>query len=381
VLAQRQGSPAPRPGTSQAAHPRSADSQNSPPVAALQTIALTVCYQAGRGLAALNRGNALTALDGLSLDVRHGEVVGLAGESGCGKSSLVSTLVGLQEVASGVVRVGGVEVADANGTDWSALRQRIQMIFQDPYDSLNPRLTVRETVLEPLIAQGLASGQDAVDRVRTALENAGLTPVEEYLHRLPHQLSGGERQRVAIARALVVEPEVILADEPVSMLDEHTAEGVVAVLLDLAHRLGVAVLLVSHDVSLLRRVCDRVAIMYLGRIVELGSTEDVLGHPEHPYTEALIRAVPSRVPGVRRQRVLLEGEAPSLRHRPTGCAFHPRCPRSTEQCGSDQPVLMAEPGLGTSADEPRADGPAHEFACWHPTTSFIVALQKGTTRA
>lgn len=343
---------------------------------ALETVDLTIRYQSGRGLAALRRSSGLTALDQVSLDVAKGEIVGLAGESGCGKSSLVSTLVGLNQVDGGTVRIGGARVADSASNDWAPLRRRVQMIFQDPYDSLNPRLTVRQTVAEPLIAQRLATGDDVRDQVRTALENAGLAPAEDYLDRLPHHLSGGERQRVAIARALVVEPEVILADEPVSMLDEHTAEGVVDVLTDLAHRLDVAILLVTHDVSLLRRVCDRVAIMYLGRIVEVGRTEDVLDHPEHPYTEALVRAVPSRVPGVHRSRVLLPGEAPSLRSRPDGCAFHPRCARATAQCHIDKPVLVVA-DVGGVQGERTAD---HGCACWHPTTP-ISATEKGTTTA
>jgi oligopeptide/dipeptide ABC transporter ATP-binding protein len=356
-------------------HPSRADAhRTSGDNPALETIGLTIRYRSGRGLGALRHASGLTALDQVSLDVAKGEIVGLAGESGCGKSSLVSTLVGLNEVNGGVVRIGGAQVADSSGNDWAPLRRRVQMIFQDPYDSLNPRLTVRQTVAEPLFAQRLASGEEARDRVCSALENAGLSPVEDYLDRLPHHLSGGERQRVAIARALVVEPEVILADEPVSMLDEHTSDGVVSVLVDLAHRLDVAILLVTHDVSLLRRVCDRVAIMYLGRIVELGHTDDVLDHPEHPYTEALVRAVPSRVPGVHRPRVLLPGEAPSLRSRPDGCAFHPRCIRATEKCHTDTPVLT----IGAVGGEPPQHTHDHGFACWHPTTPH-AATEKGTT--
>lgn len=333
---------------------------------ALEVSGVTVSFAGGRGLAALRRSSELTVLRDVSLTVGRGEVVGLAGESGCGKSSLAATLVGLTSVDDGAIRVAGHELAAGDRADWRPLRRHVQMIFQDPYDSLNPRLRVRDAVAEPLVAQRLAADDEERDRrVARALDDAGLTPAADYLDRYPYQLSGGERQRVAIARALVVEPRVILADEPVSMLDEHTAAGVVALLGDLARRLDVAVLLVSHDVSLLRRVCDRVAVMYLGRIVEQGPARDVLDTPRHPYTQALVRAVPSRVPGQPRARVLLDGEPPSLRHRPTGCAFHPRCPKASPSCaGEDPPLTDLAPG--------------HGAACWHPVA---VAAEKGAARA
>jgi oligopeptide/dipeptide ABC transporter ATP-binding protein len=347
---------------------------------ALEALNLTVRYSSGRGLAALRRSNELTVLDGVTLTVGRGEIVGLAGESGCGKSSLASTLVGLSEVAEGVIRIAGTDVADRKGTNWGFLRQHLQMIFQDPYDSLNPRLTVRQAVVEPLIAQGLAAGDDngptREERVLTALENAGLSPAADYLHRYPYELSGGERQRVAIARALVVEPSVLLADEPVSMLDEDTAAGVVSLLADLTRRLDMAVLLVSHDVSLLRNVCDRVAIMYLGRIVEIGPTDEVLEGPQHPYTAALVRAAPSRIPGVHRDRVLLAGEPPSLKNRPSGCAFHPRCPRATAVCLRDDPGLV-EAGHAQRPDLSNHERPhQHSYACWHPATGGTAQSQR-----
>lgn len=340
----------------------------------LDAVDVTVRYRSGRGLAALRRANELTALDRVSLGVRRGEVVGLAGESGCGKSSLVSTLIGLNDVASGTITIGGTEASSTDSPEWAALRSRVQMIFQDPYDSLNPRMTVYQTVVEPLASQCLAEGEDTVARVVDALEDAGLSPGEEYLDRLPHQLSGGERQRVAIARALVVRPELILADEPVSMLDETTADGVMAVLTDLARRRGVAILLVSHDVSLLRRVCDRVAIMYLGQIVEIGATADVLDRPRHPYTQALVRAVPSRLPGVHRDRVRLPGDAPSLRNRPTGCPFHPRCARASETCLGETPTLLPTLEEDISIAEFGTTTPAgHDVACFHPSSEPDLA--------
>ncbi|WP_162606272.1 ABC transporter ATP-binding protein [Jiangella asiatica] len=369
---QAEGTPAQvlgRPHDAGVLAPRPAAEPESEPPPALEVSDLTVSFAGGRGLAALRRSNELTVLRDVSLMVRRGEVVGLAGESGCGKSSLAATLVGLTEVAGGAIRIAGHEVAGGDRAGWRPLRRHVQMIFQDPYDSLNPRLRVRDAVAEPLIAQHLAANDaDRDRRVTEALENAGLTPASDYAGRYPHQLSGGERQRVAIARALVVEPEVLLADEPVSMLDEQTAAGVVALLADLARRLDVAVLLVSHDVSLLRRVCDRVAVMYLGRIVEQGPAGEVIDAPRHPYTDALVRAVPTRVPGQRRARVLLKGEPPSLRNRPAGCAFHPRCPHVLPACLEDDPALL---DLGP--------GPGHDTACWHPMAERGIA-EKGGAR-
>ncbi|WP_199239840.1 MULTISPECIES: ABC transporter ATP-binding protein [Kribbella] len=341
---------------------RSAITGNRPPV--LQALDLTVRYKSGRGLAALRKSNEVTVLDRVTLTVAPGEIVGLAGESGCGKSSLASALAGLSEMADGSIRIAGVDVSRDGRTDWKLLRRDLQLIFQDPYESLNPRLTVRQTVVEPLIAQKLTTDEPH-SRVVIALENAGLKPAADYLDRYPHELSGGERQRVAIARALVVEPRVIVADEPVSMLDEETAAGVVDLFADLARRLHVAILLVAHDVSLLRRVCDRVAVMYMGRIVETGPASDVLDTPVHPYTAALVRAVPSRTPGVRRDRVLLNGEPPSLLNRPAGCAFHPRCPRRSAVCELDNPVMTI-----TGPTDSSEAGDHHRYACWHPANGI-----------
>lgn len=352
------------------------DHTEDPTPPALEARDISVRYSSGRGLAALRRSSELSVLAEVSLTVRPGEIVGLAGESGCGKSSLVAALAGLQPLADGSIRIDGIDVADREGAHWRPLRRRLQMIFQDPYDSLNPRLTVWQTVGEPLVAQGIGKLDEpaCLEKVVSALEDAGLTPGASYLDRYPRQLSGGERQRVAIARALVVGPSVILADEPVSMLDEENAEGIVTLLVDLARRLDVAVLLVSHDVSLLRRVCHRVAIMYLGAIVETGSARDVLDSPRHPYSDALIRAVPSRDPATRRERVLLPGEPPSLRNRPTGCAFHPRCPRATDACSTRQPELVVD----LPDPSRRSDPSEHAHACWHPMNDTTPTRERTT---
>ena len=320
---------------------------------ALSVDHLEVFHKSGRGLEALRKSSELKVLDDVSLTIDRGEVLGLAGESGCGKSSLIASLLGLIRTRAGTISVNGSGPARSEDMDWRELRRDVQMIFQDPYDSLNPRLSVRRTVGEPLTANRSHLGHDEDDherRIVAALQAAQLDP-SVYLDRFPDELSGGERQRIAIARALVLEPSVLLADEPVSMLDETTAAEIVTLLHDLTHRLNVAVLLVSHDLSLLRRICNRVAIMYMGQIVEIGPTDEVLERPQHPYTRALIQAVPSRDPAERRTRVHLPGEPPSLADRPPACTFHPRCPRATDICSDVQPVLL---------------GNGHKTACWHP---------------
>lgn len=317
-----------------------------------------VTYSTGRGLSALRNANRVDAVEDVSLEVRPGEIVGIAGESGCGKSSLASALVGLTDLAEGSVAVEGERFDAEHSPDWRHLRSKMQLIFQDPYQSLNPRFTVRRAVEEPLLAQLQLSEDETNRRVDSALESAELKPVEKYAERRPHELSGGERQRVAIARALVLQPRVLIADEPVSMLDHSTGREIISLLRRLADDRGVAVLLVSHDLSMLRQVCDRIAVMYLGRVVESGPTADVLDTPQHPYTEALRAAVPSRTPMRTRSRVLLAGEPPSVLARPPGCAFHPRCPIATPgQCHTNAPPL---------------DGEHHEVACWNATPGLTI---------
>ncbi|MDP4501818.1 dipeptide ABC transporter ATP-binding protein [Nonomuraea turcica] len=311
---------------------------------------LEVRHATGRGLATLRGSRQVAAVDDVSMLVREGEIVGLAGESGCGKSSLVSALVGLTAISGGRVRIGQTTLGPG-AADWRPLRSQVQLVFQDPYQSLNPRLTVRREVAEPLLAQLRLPEEEVERRVIAALEAAELRPAERYAARRPHELSGGERQRVAIARALVLEPRVLLADEPVSMLDRSTGGEIVRLLRRLAEELRVAVVLVSHDLSVLRQICDRIGIMYLGRLVETGPAHQVLEHPRHPYTRALLDAVPSPDPSVRRTRVLLPGEPPSALDRPPGCAFHDRCHLAKERCHHDLPALSSD---------------AHAAACWFP---------------
>jgi oligopeptide/dipeptide ABC transporter ATP-binding protein len=286
------------------------------------------------------RAGTARAVDGVSLEWRPGEILGVVGESGCGKSTLARAMLGLAEPAAGGISLGGVAVKDRGHL--AELRRRVQMIFQDPYQTLNPRQRVRTIVSEPLIVQGVAQAEHE-SRVRRALEDVGLDP-ERYQERYPHQLSGGQRQRVAIAAALVLEPEGLICDEPVSMLDASVRAQILEVLCDLQRTRGLGLLFITHDLSLAWSLCDRIAVMYLGRIVEQGSAIDVIERPQHPYTQALVEAVPVPTAGGAGQRELLEGELPDPTSIPTGCRFHPRCPKRFEPCDQVDPPLMPAGG-------------------------------------
>ena len=284
-----------------------------------------------------SRGVVARALDGVSLEWRRGEILGVVGESGCGKSTLARTLLGLQPSVAGSVALDGTPVDDRQAK--SALRRRVQMIFQDPYQTLNPRQRVEAIVSEPLIVQNVERSERA-ERVRRALDDVGLDP-ERYLERYPHQLSGGQRQRVAIAAALVLEPDGLICDEPVSMLDASVRAQILAVLLELQRRRELGLLFITHDLSLAWSLCDRLAVMYLGRVVEQGSAVDVIERPQHPYTQALVDAVPVPAAGGGGRRELLGGELPDATDLPSGCRFHPRCPRRFGPCDSIDPPLLA----------------------------------------
>jgi oligopeptide/dipeptide ABC transporter ATP-binding protein len=282
------------------------------------------------------RRSVARAVDGVSLDWRRGEILGVVGESGCGKSTLARALLGL------VPRTAGDVERDGGSVDGKPalreLRKHVQMIFQDPYQTLNPRQRVRTIVAEPLRVQGVDGGPD---RVQRAMEDVGLDP-KRFLDRYPHQLSGGQRQRVAIAAALVLEPDGLICDEPVSMLDVSVRAQILQVLIELRKRRDLALLFITHDLSLAWSLCDRLAVMYLGRIVEQGSAVDVIERPQHPYTQALVAAVP--VPSAEaRIREPLSGELPDATNVPTGCRFHPRCPRRFEPCDKVDPPLLATP--------------------------------------
>lgn len=281
------------------------------------------------------------AVDGVSFDVKSEEILGLVGESGSGKTTTGRCILRLIEPTEGKIFFNGQEITSMSSDDLIKLRSKMQIIFQDPYSSLNPRMNVYNIVSEPLRIQKLCeSTQKMRERVINALESMGLTPAEEFLYRFPHELSGGQRQRVAIARAFVVEPEFIVADEPVSMLDASIRTDVLNLMLGLIQKTHCCFLYITHDMALARYICKRIAVMYLGKIVEIGIAEEVIRHPLHPYTEALIAAVPVPDPSERRARAVIKGEIPSAVNPPSGCRFHPRCPYAKEVCGEKEPAFI-----------------------------------------
>jgi len=281
------------------------------------------------------------AVDDVDVQLKPGEVIALVGESGCGKSTLSLTLMGLEEATEGQIIFNGVDITHATHEQRKALRQKIQMIFQDPYESLNPTQTIEEIVKEPLVVHGLARDpHERQARVIRALEDSGLKPAESYLKRFPHQLSGGQRQRVVIAGALVLEPQLLLADEPVSMLDVSIRAEIINLLADLRRTRGISVIFITHDLGTVGYFADRVAVMYLGRIVETGTMREVLKHPKHPYTQALLSVIPVPNPRLRKKRIILQGETPNPIKIPVGCRFHPRCPVALEVCKQSDPPLI-----------------------------------------
>jgi peptide/nickel transport system ATP-binding protein len=298
-------------------------------------------------------GSEIRAVDGVSLSVGRGEILGVVGESGCGKSTLGQTLALLEEPTGGEFRFDGQPHEHYRDGNLQSFRQKLQIIFQNPYESLNPRLTVGQLVKEPLTIHGYRSGER--DRaVRETLERVGMAPAERHLDKYPNELSGGQRQRVAIARALAVDPDFLICDEPASMLDVSLQAEVLNLLRTLANTEGIGVLYISHDLASLTQIADRLSIMYLGRFVETGPTERIVADPKHPYTEALLAAVPETDPRGSRDRVALDGRPADPEALPTGCRFAPRCPKATDQCRESEPELDAWR---------RAD---HAAACFHP---------------
>lgn len=281
------------------------------------------------------------AVDGISFKIMRREVFGLAGESGSGKTTTGRLILRLIEPTSGKLYFEAKNIATLPEKELRKMRRRMQIIFQDPYESLNPRMTISDIVEEPLSVQGVGSLEERENKVSKALEDVELIPAEEFLSRFPHELSGGQRQRVAVARALILDPEFIVADEPVSMLDVSTRAEVLKLMLDLVNKFNISLLYITHDLALARHMCDRLAIMYLGKIMEIASVETIVNEPLHPYTKALISAVPVPDPTSERIEVVIKGEIPSPINPPSGCRFHTRCSEHLgDICRTKEPQLI-----------------------------------------
>ncbi|HOF38677.1 MAG TPA: ATP-binding cassette domain-containing protein [Candidatus Hydrogenedentes bacterium] len=312
---------------------------------------LRVHFPVYSGLIRRKLAGTVRAVDGVSLDVAPGETVGLVGESGCGKSTLARAVVRLAPCTGGTVYFEGQEISALRESAFRALRPRLQLIFQDPYASLNPRMTVFDALAEPLHVHGLARGQELLRRVSNLMERVGLA--SRFMRKYPHEFSGGQRQRIAIARALALEPRLIIADEPVSALDVSVQAQILNLIARLREQMGLTLLFIAHDLSVVHYLSHRIAVMYLGRIVELGPASRVFHQPCHPYTRALISAIPVPDPGKEktRQRVPLHDEPASPLNPPPGCPFHPRCPWAEPRCAEGVPPLESR-------------GERHQAACF-----------------
>jgi oligopeptide/dipeptide ABC transporter ATP-binding protein len=297
---------------------------------------LKVHFPVKKGLMSRTIGQ-VKAVDGISFHVDHGETLGIVGESGCGKTTTGQAVLMLTPPSSGEIEYKGRSVVDLSKSKLRALRREMQIIFQDPYSSLNPRLTVNSILSDPLEVHGVDPAERA-DRIAFLLEKVGLTP--EQGRRYPHEFSGGQRQRIGIARALALNPQLIIADEPVSALDVSIQAQIINLLIDLQAEFNLSYIVIAHDLAVVEHLCDRVAVMYLGKIVETGSYSDIYTNPKHPYTQALLSAVPVPDPDAPRNRIILGGDVPSPLNPPTGCNFHPRCPKCLEHCHQTEPVLV-----------------------------------------
>ncbi|MCC7117638.1 MAG: ABC transporter ATP-binding protein [Anaerolineales bacterium] len=307
----------------------------------LEVKGLKKYFQAGSSGWFSKNGKQVHAVDDIHLQLKHGEVIALVGESGCGKSTLALTLLGLEEATAGQILFNGQDVTHLADKEKKEMRRKIQMVFQDPYESLNPTQTIQEIVVEPLVVHGIGANEtERLERTKKALEDSGLKPAETYLNRFPHQLSGGQRQRVVIASALALEPQLLVADEPVSMLDVSIRAEIINLLAELQKTRGISVIFITHDLGTVGFFADRVAVMYLGRIVEIGGMNDVLKNTKHPYSQALLSVIPVPNPRLRRKRIILQGETPNPVNLPSGCRFHPRCPIAEEKCKQQDPHLF-----------------------------------------
>ena len=329
----------------------------------LEVVGLTKRFPVSKNLFRKPTG-FIHAVDDVSFRLARGESLGVVGESGCGKTTIGKLLVKLHEPDNGKIHfrfpgktsLGGeedpVDTASLKGREMREFRRHAQMIFQDPYESMNPRRTIYDIVSEPLTVQGIGSVTDRVDRVSEILTSVGLTPAAGFLFCHPHELSGGQRQRVAIARALVIRPHFVVADEPTSMLDVSSRTGIMLLMQQLAHDLGISYLYVTHDLAVARYMCDRIAVMYLGKVVELAETEELLRNPLHPYTKALLSAVPVPDPGYRREPPNIRGDLTLTVNPPSRCRFYDRCPIATDYCRDNPHPATSE------------KAPEHFVACY-----------------
>ena len=303
-----------------------------------------------KGLLSRQDAGTVKAVDGVTLTLQEGEVLGLVGESGCGKSTLARTILQLVPTTAGRVLLAGRNLAEDSGPALRRARRDLQMVFQDPYASLNPRMTVFAALSEPMLVHRICPRREIPARVARLMETVGLAP--RFMQKYPHEFSGGQRQRIAIARALSLEPKVIVADEPVSALDVSIQAQILNLLGELRRRMNLSLIFIAHDLSVVKHISDRIAVMYLGKIVELGPAAAVIEQPRHPYTRALVSAIPIPDPDRERtrSRIVLPGDPPSPIHPPAGCSFHPRCPYAREKCVAAVPPLLPA-------------GPAREAAC------------------
>ncbi|MFC4032645.1 ABC transporter ATP-binding protein [Streptomyces polygonati] len=332
----------------------------------VQVVDLVKHFPLTQGIVFKKQVGAVKAVDGVSFDLFRGETLGIVGESGCGKSTVARLLMNLEVPTAGQVLYKGEDITRLSGRALKAVRRNIQMVFQDPYTSLNPRMTVGDIIGEPFdIHPEVAPKGDRRRRVRELLDVVGLNP--EYINRYPHQFSGGQRQRIGIARGLALRPEVIVADEPVSALDVSVQAQVINLMERLQHEFGLSYMVIAHDLSIVRHISDRVGVMYLGKIVEIGSDEAIYEHPTHPYTQALLSAVPVPDPEARerRERILLSGDVPSPADPPSGCRFRTRCFKAQARCAVEEPPL-AVPEVFRGTGSPAGHLSACHFAAEMP---------------
>jgi oligopeptide/dipeptide ABC transporter ATP-binding protein len=296
----------------------------------------------------------IQALDGVSFSIRKGECLGMVGESGCGKSTVARTMLRLVEPTAGQVFYNGKDIMQLKPAELKSMRRRLQIIFQDPFSSLDPRLPIGESVIEGLEIHGVGSPKERYEMMIDTLRKVGL---EDYhARRYPHEFSGGQRQRVGIARALALNPDFVICDEPVSALDVSIQSQILNILKDLQQQNNLTYLFIAHNLSVVEHISDRVAVMYLGKMVELADRETLYRNPHHPYTHALLSAIPMPVPGIRKKRIILPGDVPSALNPPSGCRFHPRCMHATDICSQQEPAFTALE-------------PEHFSACWNPIVS------------